>query len=87
MSNRFSQHTDTDPETERVQLELLRRAGPDRRLALAFSLSQSVIEMSRSALRRLHPQASDEELGLLWVRQNYGAELADGLRADLERRR
>lgn len=79
-------HTDTDPETERVQLELLRRAGPARRLALAFSLSQSVIEMSRGALRRLHPQASAEELGLPWVRQNYGVELADGLRAYLARR-
>ncbi len=75
--------TDTDPETQRVQLELLRRAGPARRLELTLSLSRAVIAMSRRALRRLHPQASDEELGVLWVRQNYGDELADGLQARL----
>lgn len=79
--------TDTDPETQAVQLEILRRAGPARRLELTLSLSRAVIAMSRRALRRLHPRASDEELGVLWVRQNYGDELADGLQARLARQR
>ncbi len=80
-------YTDTDAETARVHVDLLRQAGPQRRLALAFNLSRTVIEMSRRALRRLHPDASDEELGLLWVRQQYGAELSDALREHLARRR
>lgn len=79
--------SDTDPETERVHIEMLRRAGPERRLQLALNLTHEVIAMSRRELRRLHPEASEEELGVLWVRQNYGDELADGLQADLARRR
>lgn len=79
--------SDTDPETERVHLELLRQAGPRRRGQMALDLTQAVIATSRRALRRLHPHATEEELGVLWVRQNYGDELADGLQADLARRR
>lgn len=79
--------SDTDPEAERVQLELLRRAGPERRLQLALNLTHEVIALSRCALRELHPRATDEELGVLWVRHTYGDELADGLQAYLARRR
>jgi hypothetical protein len=79
--------SDTDPDAARVQIELLRQAGPARRLELALRLTRDVIAASRQTLRRLHPAASQEELDVLWVRQNYGDELADGLRADLARRR
>jgi hypothetical protein len=37
--------TDTDPEARRVQMELLRRASPERRLRLALSLSRSVLTL------------------------------------------
>lgn len=78
---------DTDPETERLQLEMLRQAGPARRLALAFSLSQSVIELSRQGLRQRHPSASDEEVGRRFVALNYGEELAAELTGHLASRR
>jgi hypothetical protein len=73
--------TDTDPAAERVQLDLLRRAGATRRVALALSLSRSMIELSRRGLRRSHPGASERALALLFVALSYGSELADGLRA------
>ncbi len=79
--------TDTDPEAERVQLQLFRRASPAKRLALALSLSRTAIALSRRGLARGMPAATDEEIGLRFVELHYGRELAEGLREDLARRR
>jgi hypothetical protein len=78
---------DTDPEAERVQLELLRRAGPGRRAGMALALSAQVIGMARRALRRWSPEMTEAEADLRFVELNYGAELAAGLREHLARRR
>ncbi len=69
--------TDTDPEAGRVQMELLRRASPARRLHLALSLSHSVLALSREGIARRRPRASPEEIGLEFVRLHYGRDLAD----------
>ena len=79
--------TDTDPEAERVQMELLRRATPERRLRLALSLTESVLALSRSGLAGTMPGASDEEVGLRFVELHYGPSLADELRGHLLARR
>jgi hypothetical protein len=78
---------DTDAEAEKVQVELLRRASVARRTGLALSLSRSVIQLARNAIRRSIPGGSDEELGLRFVELNYGAELASQVRRRLEARR
>ena len=78
---------DTDPETEQVHLDLLRRASPGRRIRLALSLSRTVIGLSRGGLARRMPDASDDEVALRFVALHYGADLADDLRADLAARR
>ena len=78
---------DTDPETKRVHLELLRRASPARRIRLALSLSRTVIRLSLGGLARRLPDASPEEVRLRFVALHYGADLADELRADLAARR
>jgi hypothetical protein len=75
--------TDTDPEAERVQMELLRRATAARRLRLALSLSRSVLGLSRDGIARCRPQASPEEVGLEFVRLHYGRTLADEVRRHL----
>lgn len=79
--------SDTDPETERVHLELMRRASPARRVRLALSLSRSVMSLSRDGLSRRLPDASPEELGLRFVALHYGSDLADELRAHLAARK
>lgn len=75
--------TDTDPEVARVQMDLLRRASPARRLRLALSLSRSVIALSRGGIARRLPGASPEEVGLEFVRLHYGEALADEVRQRL----
>jgi hypothetical protein len=78
---------DTDPEAERVQIELLRAAPVWRRAQLACSLSATVIDAARRALIRADPDADPVERDLRFVELHYGAEVAAGLRADLMRRR
>ena len=75
--------SDTDAETAAVHLDLLRAATPDRRLALALSLSRSVMALTRDAIARQMPAASQAEIGLQFVARCYGAELADEVRAAL----
>lgn len=81
-----SELSDTDPETERVHLAMIRAAPPARRLGLAFSLSRTVMNLSRAGIARRHPGASPDEVGLIFVELNYGRELADELRAHLAAR-
>ncbi len=79
--------SDTDPETERVHFELMRSAGPARRLRLALSLSRSVMSLSRDGLARGLEGASPRDVGLRFVALHYGADLAEELRAHLASRR
>jgi hypothetical protein len=78
---------DTSPEAERVQIELLRKASPAKRFTLMEAWSQFLIEANRQNLRRLHPELSQEELDLLYIELYYGKDLANRVRADLERRK
>jgi hypothetical protein len=72
--------SDTAPEAERVQIELLRKATPARRVAMMRSLSAMAIGLARRALGRANPGLSREQIDLLFVQQNYGKELAESLR-------
>jgi hypothetical protein len=76
----FSKLSDTHPDAERVQLDLLRKASVARRLALTRSLSATAIELSRRAIARANPQMSAQDQDLLFVEYHYGTDLADRLR-------
>ncbi len=78
---------DTHPDAEAVQIELLRRASPARRFELARSLSRTTMWLAWRAIRRAHPDVSDEEVSVRFVALHYGEELAQGLARCLERRR
>ena len=71
--------TDTHPDAARVQLELMRAAGHERRSLLMNSFSQELIRASR--LRLLQKHHGDElEAKLEWVRIQYGADLEQRVR-------
>jgi hypothetical protein len=76
----------TSPGAERHQIELLRRAGPVRRFALARSLTITTIELAREAIRRRNTQFSEREVELEFVRVHYGSELAQAVRRHLASR-
>ena len=82
-----TQSEDTSPEMERVQIELIRKASPAKIFGLVRSMSQTMIQASRENIRRLHPDASKEELSLILVELYYGKEVAQLVRTQMERRR
>jgi hypothetical protein len=77
---------DTHPDAEKTQLELLRQASVSKRLTLAFSLSQTVIDLAKRAIRRRYPHEGEQEILLRFVSVHYGADLASRLSSDLSRR-
>lgn len=81
------QSMDTSPEAERVQIELMRNASVSKRFAIMEAWSQFLIEANRYSIRQQYPNVSEEEINLIFVARNYGQALADGLRADLARRK
>ena len=76
----FSGLDDTDAEVHRTHVEMLRAASPERRLALALSLTQTVLSMTRARIASSMPGASQEELGLRFVAELYGDDLAGEVR-------
>ena len=76
---------DTTREAAEAQLRALREMGAAGRLAAGMRFSRSMISRSRAALRARHPDADETSLKLLWIQQNYGAELAAAV-ADQMRR-
>jgi len=83
----ITQSPDTSPEAERVQIELIRKMSPTRKLNLVRSMTRTMIQASRENIRSLHPHLSEEELNLLFIELYYGKDLSDRVRVDLERRK
>lgn len=71
-----------DP-VDQLQIELLRKAGLGARLDLAWSLSETAMELSRAGLRLRHPKLDEREIGLLFVAHHYGQDLARAVRERL----
>jgi hypothetical protein len=82
-----TQSADTHPEAERVQIELLRNLTIAQRFALAQALSRRTRQLAMRAIRRANPEASEEEVRLIFVEIHYGKDLADRLRAYLSARK
>ena len=82
-----TQSEDTSPEMERVQIELIRKASPAKLFGLVRSMSQTMMQASRENIRKLHPDASKEELTLILVELYYGKEVANLVRTQMKRRR
>jgi hypothetical protein len=75
---------DTDPETMRVWIQMWRDASPQRRLALALGSSAQVIQLSKEAIARQHPDWSQKQIGVEFVRVHYGKQFAAALAERLE---
>jgi hypothetical protein len=54
--------TDTDPRAMKVWLDLQRAMSGGDKLGAVLSASQTVLQMYEMGIRRLYPDASDEEV-------------------------
>ncbi len=79
-------YPNTSPEASRVQIDLLRQAGPARRFHIACSLSDTCRWLAQRALRRSMPGAAEREVRLAFVRLWYGEDLAQRVRRYLDQR-
>jgi len=78
--------SDTSPEAEKVQIELLRKMSVAERIGRVREWSRMLVHLSRQGLARANPGLDDRGLDLLWVEQQYGRDLAVKLREYLEKR-
>jgi hypothetical protein len=81
-----AQSEDTDVQAERVQIDLLRKASVARRTFIAFSLSETAINLARKAIRLQDAALTDRDVLLRFVAIHYGLELAERVDKDLRRR-
>jgi hypothetical protein len=77
--------TDTHPEAEKVQLELIRQASVARRISLMRSLTAFLVELSRQGIAQANPGMSEQEINLRWAEINYGEQLAGEIREYMKR--
>ncbi len=82
----ITQSQDTSPEAEKKQIELLCKSSVSRRISLVRSLSQTVMYLSRRAIKRANPFMSEQEVDIAFVENHYGRELAERLRMYMEQR-
>ncbi|QDU74492.1 hypothetical protein Pan97_15000 [Bremerella volcania] len=75
---------DTHPEALEVQLNLFRNMTGQQRVAKAISLSGQVIAMSKAAIRRQHPEFTEQQVVLMFIEQNYGPNLARAVESYLK---
>jgi len=76
--------SDTHPDALEVQLNLFRNMTGQQRVAKAIALSGQVIAMSKAAIRRQHPDYTEQQVVLTFVEQNYGTELARSVESHLK---
>lgn len=76
---------DTHQKADQVLIDLLQNATHQRKINLVAMLSEQVTFLAKRAIKRANPDLSQQELDLLFVRFNYGAELEARLRKYLDR--
>ena len=64
--------SDTSARAAAVQLALYREAGPSGRAQVAVELSDAVRETAIAGIRRRHPEYSERDIALSFLRLVYG---------------
>jgi hypothetical protein len=78
--------SDTHPDAQRVQIELIRQFTFAQRWAKMASLTAYAVNLSRRAIAEANPGLSPRELDLKFIELSYGRELAERVRACVEGR-
>ena len=82
----IAQLSDTDIRIEKIRITLIRKLNTSERVSRLRSLSQTVINLSRRAIRRANPKLSEKELNYKFVAYHYGDEIAERLKKYLTSR-
>jgi len=63
---------DTSSEAERIQFDIFRRMGPDKRLESAIRLAQTSRRLLREGVRLRHPEYVEKQINLAVIRLSIG---------------
>lgn len=77
---------DTSAEAARVQSESFRKMTPGERFTRMSTWSSRIKRMAIDAIRRRHPEFSDQQLQWAFIEIAYGVDLAQSVRASVEGR-
>ena len=69
-------YSDTHPEMEALQIELIRRMPPWKKMAAVDGLNKMVRTLAMSGIRQRHPDATPEQVRRMLAELILGAELA-----------
>jgi hypothetical protein len=78
--------SDTSPEAEKVQVQLLRKLTAAQRFAKVRALTTRTVRLSKRAIARANPDLSPEELRLRFIELHYGKPLAERVREYMNNR-
>ena len=78
-----AQSVDTQPEAERIMIDVIRKAPMSKRFRLVQSLTQSTRWASLRAWRVHHPEVDEQEAAIGYLSCSYGPALAQRVRAAL----
>lgn len=76
--------SDTHPKIHEKWISLMRGMSVRDRFSRVRSLSRTVIELSRRAIGRAHPNWDQRRVDLYFVEIHYGKHLAEGVKAHLD---
>jgi len=63
---------DTDARAAAVQLEVLRRLSAEERARITIEMSEQAFEVARQGIRQRHPEHTDEDVRLAFLRLLHG---------------
>ncbi len=72
--------SDTHPDAERIQIELLRKMTPAQRLKKAIDLTNAYFRSTRQAIIEQNPDLNAQALCVKCVEFHYGKQLAEQVR-------
>lgn len=76
--------TDTSQDAEAVQLELWRSMSGQERIQKVTTLSSRLRDMLLDAIRRRHPEFSEDQVRLKFVELTYGEAIASEMAAHIK---
>ena len=68
---------DTHPQAEKIQIEIIRRMPPWKKMAIVDDLNETVKAFAVSGLKLRNPNASPEQIRRMLAELMLGSELAD----------
>ena len=81
------QSLDTSIGVEKIYIEFIRHASLSKKFSLVRSMTRTVLSNGFRAVKRTHPDLSEDQLQICYIEMAYGEELAKDFAEYLKDRR